>query len=188
MIGRPRIARFYKILRRSIRTFHLVNAIAGTVGGEVAAKLIARVKLNGSFGYTAVLPESGAAQNPAVKITRVLTKPDPSKEREFCRRRAGWQVHSALLVAGCDCVTSAREVAPSESCCSPSVLDYSLVLSVPSCRPPCRCRIASGVGALVYLSRNERSQASPPADARESRKCESVGAASPGHPARDTAK
>jgi hypothetical protein len=48
------INRYYLLLRQD-----LVNAIAGTVGGEVAAKLIARVKLNGSFGYTAVLPESG---------------------------------------------------------------------------------------------------------------------------------
>jgi NADPH:quinone reductase-like Zn-dependent oxidoreductase len=60
-----------------------VDAIADTVGGEVAAKLIAKVKRSGSFGYTAVLPESAAVDNPAVKITRVLTKPDPSKVREF---------------------------------------------------------------------------------------------------------
>jgi NADPH:quinone reductase-like Zn-dependent oxidoreductase len=67
----------------AIGTFRLVDAIADTVGGEVAAKLIAKVKQNGSFGYTAVLPESAAAQNPTVRITRVFTKPDPSKVREF---------------------------------------------------------------------------------------------------------
>jgi NADPH:quinone reductase-like Zn-dependent oxidoreductase len=50
----------------AIERFPLVDAIADTVGGEVAAKLIAKVKQNGSFGYTAVLPESAAAQNPAV--------------------------------------------------------------------------------------------------------------------------
>jgi NADPH:quinone reductase-like Zn-dependent oxidoreductase len=61
----------------------LVDAIADTVGGEVAAKLIAKVKQSGSFGYTSVLPESAAAQNPTVKITRVLAQPDPSKVREF---------------------------------------------------------------------------------------------------------
>jgi hypothetical protein len=60
-----------------------VDAIADTVGGDVAAKLIAKVKQSGSFGYTAVLPESAAAQNPTVKITRVLAQPDPSKVREF---------------------------------------------------------------------------------------------------------
>src|ERR1700727_3650253 len=67
----------------SIEKFSLVDAIADTVGGEVAAKLIAKVKEGGSFGYTAVLRESVAAQNPTVKITRVFTKPDPSKVREF---------------------------------------------------------------------------------------------------------
>jgi NADPH:quinone reductase-like Zn-dependent oxidoreductase len=67
----------------AIGAFRLVDAIADTVGGEVAAKLIAKVKQNGSFGYTAVLPESAAAQNPAVRTTRVLARPDPSKVREF---------------------------------------------------------------------------------------------------------
>jgi NADPH:quinone reductase-like Zn-dependent oxidoreductase len=68
---------------KAIEKFRPVDAIADTVGGGVAAKLIAKVKHSGSFGYTAVLPESAAAQNPAVKITRVFTKPDPSKVREF---------------------------------------------------------------------------------------------------------
>ena len=60
-----------------------MDAIADTVGGEVAAKLIAKIKSGGSFGYTAVLSESAATQNPTVKITRVATQPDPSKVREF---------------------------------------------------------------------------------------------------------
>jgi NADPH:quinone reductase-like Zn-dependent oxidoreductase len=67
----------------AIEKFRLVDAIADTVGGEVAAKLVAKVKPDGSFGYTAVLPEGTAAQNPTVKITRVWAKPDPSKVREF---------------------------------------------------------------------------------------------------------
>ena len=67
----------------AIENFRLVDAIADTVGGEVAAKLIARVKQNGSFGYTSVLPESVSAINPTVKITRVQARPDPSKVREF---------------------------------------------------------------------------------------------------------
>jgi NADPH:quinone reductase-like Zn-dependent oxidoreductase len=41
------------------------------------------VKQGGSFGYASVLPESAAAQNPAVKITRVFAKSDASKVREF---------------------------------------------------------------------------------------------------------
>jgi NADPH:quinone reductase-like Zn-dependent oxidoreductase len=67
----------------AIGKFRLVDAIADTVGGEVAAKLITKIKQGGSFGYTAVLPESAATQNPSVKITRVLARPDPSKVREF---------------------------------------------------------------------------------------------------------
>jgi NADPH:quinone reductase-like Zn-dependent oxidoreductase len=67
----------------AIAKFRLVDAIADTVGGEVAAKLIAKVKQGGCFGYTAVLPGSAAALNPTVKIARVLAQPDPSKVREF---------------------------------------------------------------------------------------------------------
>src|SRR6202167_2437593 len=67
----------------AIEKFRLVDAIADTVGGQVAAKLIAKVKQSGSFGYASALPESAAAQNPTVKIARVLTQPDPSKVREF---------------------------------------------------------------------------------------------------------
>jgi NADPH:quinone reductase-like Zn-dependent oxidoreductase len=68
---------------QAIENFHLVDAVADTVGGEVAAKLIARVKQGGSFGYTAMLPETAAAKNPTVKILRVGARPDASKVREF---------------------------------------------------------------------------------------------------------
>ena len=67
----------------AIERFRLVDAIADTVGGEVAAKLIVKVKQGGSFGYASALPESAAAKNPTVKIARVLAQPDPSKVREF---------------------------------------------------------------------------------------------------------
>ncbi len=67
----------------AIEKFRLVDAMADTVGGDVAAKLIVKVKPSGTFGYTAFLPENVAAQNPTVKIKRVLTRPDPSKVREF---------------------------------------------------------------------------------------------------------
>src|SRR6202167_5515448 len=68
---------------KAIESFQLVDAIADTVGGEVAAKLIAKVKQGGSFGYASVLPQSAAAKNPKGKISRGLTKADPSKVREF---------------------------------------------------------------------------------------------------------
>ncbi len=67
----------------AIARFPLVDAVADTVGGEIAAKLIARVKPGGSFGYTTGLPEGAAAKNPTVKATRVGARPDPSKVREF---------------------------------------------------------------------------------------------------------
>ena len=68
---------------KAIERFRLVDAIADTIGGEVAAKLIVKVKQGGCFGYASVLPQDAAAQNPTVKITRVSTHPDPSKLREF---------------------------------------------------------------------------------------------------------
>ena len=68
---------------KAIEKFRLVDAIADTVGGEVAAKLIVKVKQGGSFGYASALPENAAAKNPTVQIARVLAKPDPSKLREF---------------------------------------------------------------------------------------------------------
>jgi NADPH:quinone reductase-like Zn-dependent oxidoreductase len=85
----------------AIEKFRLVDAIADTVGGDVAAKLIAKVKQNGSVGYTAVLPETAAAQNPAVKITRVLTQPDSSKVREFADDVRDVASSFYLLVVGC---------------------------------------------------------------------------------------
>jgi NADPH:quinone reductase-like Zn-dependent oxidoreductase len=60
-----------------------VDAIADTVGGDVAAKLLAKVRQGGSFGYTAMLPDESAAKYPTIKIKRVLAQPDPSKVREF---------------------------------------------------------------------------------------------------------
>ena len=68
---------------QAIEKFPLVDTIADTVGGDVAAKLLARVKPGGSLGYTAMFPENAAAKNPTVKITRVGARPDPSKVREF---------------------------------------------------------------------------------------------------------
>ncbi len=67
----------------AIASLGSVDAIADTVGGEVAAKLFKKIKPGGSFGYASVVPEGMAALNPTVTITRVFAKPDPSKVREF---------------------------------------------------------------------------------------------------------
>ncbi len=60
-----------------------VDAIADTVGGEVGAKLVAKVTPGGSFGYASFLPNGTAELHPSVKISRVFAQPDPSKVREF---------------------------------------------------------------------------------------------------------
>jgi NADPH:quinone reductase-like Zn-dependent oxidoreductase len=67
----------------AIAALALVDGVADTVGGATAAKLFGRVKDGGNFGYASVLPEGTSAQNPTVTITRVYTKPDASKVREF---------------------------------------------------------------------------------------------------------
>jgi NADPH:quinone reductase-like Zn-dependent oxidoreductase len=60
-----------------------VDGVADTVGGETAAKLFDRVRDGGRFGYASVLPAEVAQRNPTVTITRVYTRPDASKVREF---------------------------------------------------------------------------------------------------------
>ena len=60
-----------------------VDCVADTVGGETAAKLLAKVKPGGKFGFASVLPADAAAKNPTVEITRVFARPDASKVREF---------------------------------------------------------------------------------------------------------
>jgi NADPH:quinone reductase-like Zn-dependent oxidoreductase len=60
-----------------------LDAVADTVGGEAAVRMLARIRDGGSFGYASVLPQTAATQYPNVRITRVFAKPDPSKIREF---------------------------------------------------------------------------------------------------------
>jgi NADPH:quinone reductase-like Zn-dependent oxidoreductase len=60
-----------------------VDAVADTVGGDTAVKLLGKVKGGGSFGYASVLPEAAKTQYPDVEIKRVFARPDPSKVREF---------------------------------------------------------------------------------------------------------
>jgi NADPH:quinone reductase-like Zn-dependent oxidoreductase len=60
-----------------------VDAVADTVGGDTAMKLLGKVREGGSFGYASVLPEAAKAQYPGVVITRVFGRADPSKVREF---------------------------------------------------------------------------------------------------------
>ena len=66
----------------AIANLEAVDGVADTVGGEIAAKLLARVRAGGRFGYASVLPED-AAKEERVEVSRVFARPDPSKLREF---------------------------------------------------------------------------------------------------------
>jgi NADPH:quinone reductase-like Zn-dependent oxidoreductase len=67
----------------AIASLAAVDGVIDTVGGETAAKLFAKIKNGGSFGYASVFPDGVSATNPAVKVTRVFAQPDASKVREF---------------------------------------------------------------------------------------------------------
>lgn len=67
----------------AIAALAIVDGVADTVGGETAAKLFARVRHGGNFGYTSVLPDEVSKLNPTITVTRVLARPDASKVREF---------------------------------------------------------------------------------------------------------
>ncbi len=67
----------------AIARLQTVDGVADTVGGETAAKLLARVRAGGRFGYASVLPEGASAINSAVEVSRVFARPDPTKLREF---------------------------------------------------------------------------------------------------------
>ena len=67
----------------AIAKLAMVDAVADTVGGDTAAKLFAKVKDGGNFGYASVFPDGVSARNASVKVTRVFAKPDASKVREF---------------------------------------------------------------------------------------------------------
>jgi NADPH:quinone reductase-like Zn-dependent oxidoreductase len=67
----------------AIARLAMVDGVIDTIGGETAAKLFAKVKSGGSFGYASVFPDGLSATNPTVKVTRVFARPDASKVREF---------------------------------------------------------------------------------------------------------
>ena len=67
----------------AIERMEAVDGIADTVGGEVAAKFIRKVKAGGRFGYAAMLPPDVVANNSTIEFSRILARPDASKLREF---------------------------------------------------------------------------------------------------------
>lgn len=60
-----------------------VDAVADTVGGETAARLLRHVRSGGRFGYASVLPDEAKDSRPDVKIDRVFGKPDAARLRKF---------------------------------------------------------------------------------------------------------
>lgn len=60
-----------------------LDGVADTIGGEIAAKLLGKVRAGGRFGYASALPDNASARNPTVGVTRVFVRPDPSKLREL---------------------------------------------------------------------------------------------------------
>ncbi len=67
----------------AIESLEAVDGVADTVGGETAARLFAKIKNGGRFGYASVFPVDAAAKNPTVEVTRVFARADASKVREF---------------------------------------------------------------------------------------------------------
>jgi len=61
----------------AIAKLGLVDAVADTVGGNVAAKLLAKVKQGGVFGSVLGSP-NGAALHPTVKVNAIMAHPDPA--------------------------------------------------------------------------------------------------------------
>ena len=59
----------------SIAALGALDGVADTVGGSIAAKLIAKVKPGGIFG-TVVGPPTNAALHPTVKVNHIMASPD----------------------------------------------------------------------------------------------------------------
>ena len=59
----------------AIATLGLVDAVADTIGGETATKLIGKVKPGGNYG-SVVGPPSNAALHPTVQVNAVMAHPD----------------------------------------------------------------------------------------------------------------
>jgi NADPH:quinone reductase-like Zn-dependent oxidoreductase len=61
----------------AIATLGFVDAIADTVGGPTATKLLAKVKQGGNFG-SVLGPPKGADLHPTVHVNAITAKPDPA--------------------------------------------------------------------------------------------------------------
>ncbi len=80
---------------QAIENFPLVDAIADTVGGDTAAKLIAKVKPGGSFGYASMIAGKCCGQKSHGKGYACPGQARSIQGARVCRRRARRQVRSA---------------------------------------------------------------------------------------------
>lgn len=62
-----------------------IDAVADTVGGDVAARLLGLVRRGGHFGYASVLPQEAANRHRDVVISRVFAAPDPQALAAFAK-------------------------------------------------------------------------------------------------------
>jgi len=60
---------------KALANLGFVDAVADTIGGETATKLIAKVKPGGNYG-SVVGPPSNAALNPTVQVNAIMAHPD----------------------------------------------------------------------------------------------------------------
>jgi len=67
---------------KSIASLGIVDAVADTLNGEVATKLIAKVKPGGTFG-SVVGPPSNAALHPTIQVNPIMATPDPNTYIHF---------------------------------------------------------------------------------------------------------
>ncbi len=67
----------------AIAALEILDGVADTVGGEIAAKLFGKVRNGGRFGYASVFAADAAATNPTVEVNRVLARADASTVRAF---------------------------------------------------------------------------------------------------------
>jgi NADPH:quinone reductase-like Zn-dependent oxidoreductase len=61
---------------KSIASLGIVDAVADTLNGEIATKLIAKVKPGGIFA-SVVAPPSNAALHPTIQVNPIMATPDP---------------------------------------------------------------------------------------------------------------
>ncbi len=74
--------------KNSLAQLGQVDAVADTVGGDVASALLGKIVPNGIFASVVAVP-AGAELHPSVQTTRVSARPDPQRLQAFAEDLAG---------------------------------------------------------------------------------------------------